>query len=469
MPKSALIITVGTRDVQIDKEKLIEILGEEKASFCYNAKGYFLARKGGEILLNAYSDLKGELKFPIIYPALDNFKGNTDIEEIFLVCTDQDYELVGSFAESDSLFFGEILAKNIPQKMKYTPKIRIIKIEEEVVYLDSKYKEFKEKFETGPFKHISTKFEKVLILNQGGIDAINYGLMLAALNKLGNKVEVLNVNEKTQKANSLEFTGQYLKDKEYETAISHIKHFEYAAIEVLDLPHNFKAFAKYATSRLHFDFDACEKYLNQITIKKDYRDMLLVEVRDIREKPELLLKELAINALIQFQKGAYVDFLLRFFRLIEENTKRVAFSLLGDTFSFDGNNWRAAMQSYLLRNPELKAFFESTACRDYFKFNKFDYLPEKHPNIPILEAIILFYAPNHTVIQLNAKTLGLRNMRNKSIGAHDFQPVSLTLMNSKLSEQNINTQQVVDMLLGMMGIEINPFENINEVMIRLLK
>jgi hypothetical protein len=72
--KRALFITIGTRDVGIDKATLVEKTDAKKVKTCYkkhpNGKEVMLARPAGKLINDHFDSLKNAISLPIIDPFL---------------------------------------------------------------------------------------------------------------------------------------------------------------------------------------------------------------------------------------------------------------------------------------------------------------------------------------------------------------------------------------------------------------
>jgi len=159
MDKTALIITLGNRDLTFDKEvdAVKEVLGEEDFDKMYAGKWQkFLARQGGEILLKHFNKVKDYLEIPIIQPALDysfaTLTGEKVIDTIILVATDQPDSVAEKFRNQDTIYLAELLKRLIPMKVKNRPKsnqstsnlpkvkeVKILIIEGAVSFYDEMY------------------------------------------------------------------------------------------------------------------------------------------------------------------------------------------------------------------------------------------------------------------------------------------------------------------------------------------
>ena len=475
---TTLIFTIGTQDVSISRSVLeakfpptaVNLWGKD------NRKGNFalFPRPGGKRLFDAFNTFAHDISLPIIEPALENTADTLQGEKprIILVATDQDHTKIPTpFYNNDSIWFAKIVARMISVKYKplYNKElIETISVHKEVAYLDKQYQFWTHRLTQAPFSNIDPQ-ESVYLYTQGGIPTINTALMFTVLQKFGEQVTVVNINESTHRAFSTNFSAQYIIEKEKEKARNYLKRFEYYAFSELRVSEEIKALADYMYHRLNFDFKAAEKALDGVKDNITFSDAEIINVRKrIQEVEEgnslLLLQELIENAYIKYQQEAYVDFLLRFFRIIEELTKNEAMAYLGN-FQFEANKWAETFLPYLSapKNQPLKDFLDQYTFKG--RPIKYDGL---NPSIPLYIAIIEHYQ-DQEFLDFVAKVDGLRNMRNLSIGAHAFHPVSRSKIDGELWKHNLSVDDLFNYLRKATGITSWNFERINQEIERLLE
>jgi hypothetical protein len=184
---AALFITIGSRDVRIVKQNLLIKLNEELVSAAFHTKegrpDLFMARPGGKLLLDNWEKVHKEISFPILTPFL-NFilRSPIEFDQVYLIATNQNPELVGDHALQDTVYFAELVKKHLGSafsKAEYVPfkKISILEVTENVIYLDAMFNYFKDKLGKPGFQGLE-KTSEIHLCNQGGIDAINTGILL---------------------------------------------------------------------------------------------------------------------------------------------------------------------------------------------------------------------------------------------------------------------------------------------------
>lgn len=448
--KTALIITLGTRDVTLNSEDLSYFFDKSEINTFSNPKGFLLARLFGQALLNKKmsSELKKKIELPIVKAGLEFVFGKIGVPTtIILVATDQKAEIVGDrFWQNDTYPFAQVLQQVIPFQFKKFGAfdIRIEKVRDNVAYLDTMYDYFNTALNKKIWKPL-VEYDEVFLLNQGGIDAINTALMLNCLNKYGEQTTLLSVNEHLGLCAKLDFAEQYLMDKERLRAISAIKKYRYAFIKNLTVPPIVKSLAAFGEHKLNFDFDEAERALldDFPRTQRTYRDQLIQTLHILRNSETGLLEELYENAKIKFEQEAYVDFLLRLFRILEGVTKQKVMQYL--PFTFNHLKWERDLQRFLNQpeNADLKNHLGNYSLPDGRP------LILTNPSIPLLLAILAFIDP---VAYTDLSRLqGLSQLRNHSIGAHNFKPVSKKLIEKDLNTQGINVTDmfaILDKYLG---------------------
>ncbi len=460
--KIGLIITLGTRDVKIDRSYLESKFGPEKMVDLYTQgeKPLFLARPGGAFLFKQKKHLKTEMiKMPIIAPAIDwlyrNHRGET-IDQIILVATDQEAEPVKErFKNNDSLHFAELIAYFIPKLFKDWQQqfaIHTQLIRKDVVFLDAMYDQFSRLLRDRPFNKL-WGFDRIYLLNQGGIDAINTALLLNGLNIFVNRMHLLSVDEGSQSCSELHFPEKYLMEFTKSQLDGFLETYNYAAIKNLEVSDDVKALAAYAEHRLNFDFEEAKFAISKLT---DYTlKNQLIEAMQMIETDEFeKLREVYRNAKIKYRQEAYVDFLFRLFRLVEGIAKFYACKHLG--LHLNIHTWARDIKKLLEKaeNRELKKHLEGWKVGNGQSLDL-----ARAPTIAVWLAILNYYDPNtQGALQ---KIVPLTALRNNSIGAHNFDPVSIFLIDQALEKENLDRNFLFEQLDNLFQPD-TPFSAINE-------
>jgi hypothetical protein len=297
--KRALFITIGTRDITIDKKIFSEKTDPKKVKVCYRKSSggfqHMLARPAGKLILENLKTLQKALNFPIIKPFLDYLKKyeSPQFEEVFLIATDQDPEIVEDYTLTDTVHFAEILKRLLPKIYKSGnepgfKKITILKVAGNVIYIDSMFQFFNNLLKQRKYETLHN-FDEIHILNQGGIDAINYGLLLNALYLYGRKNHLYTINEQGSLCTPLDFGVQFVNEQEKILLLQAIERYDYSYAKLTNLSPDIATWAAYAEARLNFDFDTAYKRLSQLS--SSLREKQIRELRDIenvkRDTPNL--------------------------------------------------------------------------------------------------------------------------------------------------------------------------------------
>ena len=473
---STIIFTIGTRDAVIDKTVLQNYLETEEIEALYDKDkpSRFLARPGGKMLLEHFDQLAAHIKIPIVSPSLElalsrsKDKGSR-LDRMLMVATDQGIDVADYYRKNDSIYFAQLITRllyvRFPELMTGL-KVDIIPVGQDVAFLDRQYQQWTADISLPPFDQLHDSAH-IYLCNQGGIVALNTALMFACLKEYRDKVIVINVNEATGSATPLSFTSQYVRERETERAQTHLTDFEYHVFEELQVSEDARMLAAYASRRLNFDFEGGLKVLENQKMKQGdaFRKRLIAQnhalISEVKSnKSHLLLQELVLNAQIKWQQKAYVDFLLRFFRLVESLTQRKVEQLVESPVNF--NKFKRSFDQ-LLKQPRHQGL------RSYLAKKKV-HLKASKATIPTLLNIIEYDRETHQeFLHFIRKTEKLRRLRNKSIGAHDFAPVSEEKIQSYLASMQTHIKEVFEFLERETGLQGHAFEEINAEILRLLK
>jgi len=471
--KTAVILTIGTRDVQVNVQNLKKLATpEEFEKLIFRNSGgaeILQARPTGRFILQ--KNLLGEVSIPIAKTAIDYVLLNQkEIDKIIFIVTNQDIEDVGErFFNTDTINYGKIIQTLIHQRFAKErikiPEFSTIEIKENVAILDAMYELWKRKVTSNPILSIK-EASKIYLCNQAGLDAINTALMLNCIDLFGDKIKILSVNERTGLCSELHFSNQYSYMQEKEKVFSLLSSYHYPAIADMKVNDTAKKIAEYAKQRIYFNFDECIKVLNTITsveISPKIKEQYLLHAYDCKNrKDDSLIKELYINAKIKFEQASYVDFLLRFFRIVEEIAKQKALEFLKIT-NYDPYKWTSTINEILLNNSKLKDFIEIYEI--VLPNGKKTPLDITKNSIPVFIAIIEFFEGKSELFNFLSAVTALTQLRNKSIGAHDFNPVSLEIIESEIQNFSISINDVFTYMDKYFSITENPFLKINELIV----
>jgi hypothetical protein len=468
--KVALIVNLGTRDIRFDQAMMKERIGAElyQEMMMPNQQGRISARNAGRVLLDVFDKVKDLLEFPIVKPAMDlliNKKGRIDL--VICVGTDQQ-KMDNQYYYSDSVHYIELLRRYI--SIAYSDKKQVLAFEKRLVtsdvsYLDRMYQLWNRIIREHPFTELE-EFEHIYFRIQGGIAAINYSLMISGLARFGKKMDFIAVNERTEQANTLKISDQYLDLLEKKRIEAALENYHYPVVLSLDIESKVREWAQLAQARMNFDFQKCQLLLQEFdldTSSRDQRDDLHLDIQNLLSGKGLL-EELYINAWIKYLQGTYVDFIQRFFRIIEELVQRKVLECLGmeETALRD---WGTHIKAYLAdpANKKLAAFFSQ------YKHQGKELQPSK-PSMAVMRAILEFYQTDFPAfMEFIKKVYPLAQLRNASIGSHAFEPVSKERIAEVLASQDYSIEDVFGYLDAYLRPRSNnPFDQINAAIIRII-
>lgn len=323
--KNILVITTGTRDVQLNINSFDEnILGWNEGY----TEVYLKTDSINKIRTNKNPDFPDSLVITqprqdgqtiqmnldwesfLCYPIIDNaieflLEQKKTLHHILIVVTNQELEIVQS--KMDTLFFGDLIKNYLLKKFSGTqivPLLKTLQIKKDVTNPDALYP-FMEKSAPELFGPPKQDIDKVYLLAQGGVDQINQTLTLQLIRYFQHKVVQLQKAE-GKAIKELNFPRLFLNDLTREKLVKHIKDFNFELIvpsisdneEILNL-------AKFSERRLELDYDS--KYQTEY-IRKEW---LPIESTDGK------LKDLYLSAKINFYRKVYSVYLWKLFTLSE--------------------------------------------------------------------------------------------------------------------------------------------------------
>lgn len=453
-----LIITLGSRELAFDRERVENVLNEQIPDRCFDRNGHPIARYTGEFIQTQMGKpgIWKELQWPIVKPALEFLKKHDiAIGRVIYVVTGQDEHVQELYRSKDTLHYAPILEQWLSKRggLKGTPKQQTLVIKDGAIYVDVMLNHFDAQFREGMLKFLTTNDQNVYLLNQGGIDGINNGLLLAAIQHLGRRLVVLHVNEATGLCGKLKISHQLEDARVVQTAKALVTQFHYPAVVAMELPEKVRSIADYASHRLNFDFGKAREALGKMEMSlRDFRDRELVELNDIEKDGKSLVREVYHNAQIKFKQEAYVDFLLRIFRVIEGYLIERMRGIVG--FEIVPSVWKKEILTFLdmEENKGLKDHLETVTVSG-------EHLEPTQMGITVYREILGFYDPEKVTALIKVEALS--NMRNQSIGAHNFKPVSLEGIANQLQKKGLSIEGMFDVFDDLLDNGENPFERIN--------
>ncbi len=461
-------ITVGNQDVALSTNAPVEL------QFHEDVKGR--AALQGEVILANWGKYEPYIQYPIVQPFMEYLANDNKLPtSICFITTKQSEDISPSFRQKDTSNYGKILQKIIATKYP-TIKVNNHDIEDNVFNLERMMQYWGDKLRMGnsPFSNIKEDTE-LYLLNQGGIDAINNGILLQMVHMYEDRIQHYAVEEKKDKEGRVRkssFYSIYNKNIQYKQFVQAIQDFQYGQASKLTNNTNLQLICKHLQARLHFDFTKA----NNILVKLDGTeidskfqslvDYLTDNCPNEKDSQFKKLQELLNNATIKLKQEAYVDFLLRMFRLSEGIGKETVRQYLDAT---DTQMERAMFWDILKQKRQINTILDkhiisieihNDTLSEATKL-RFSGDPTNHTWITLLEKL-------DTDTYLILKPLqSLNTIRNNSIGAHNFDPCSLQLIEEKLAQENTSLDQVMHGLNKILATQNTTFEytHINEKLI----
>ncbi len=449
---NTLIITLGTRDIQLKTEdfthtnippQILEEYTQLKKETNSNKSIYNIpARVLGEFLYRYFSFFLDYIDFPIVTPTLKMVEQEgITLDNVVLVATDQ-YEK----HNQDTVYFGMVLEKFLIKKY---PNVKVyhLPVHENVISLHDMYDFMLEKLSTSPFKEKIFESENLYLHLVGGIDAINNAVRFVVLHLYSQDkslVEVM-VDEKRKQSFKIDIKTRFYTVLEYKFARRFVEKYNYAAIlELHSIDIKIRTLAEYAHNRLIFQPEKAIQTLenNQKHFPKSedsFIELLINDVKDL-DKEKFTMRQLYYSCFIKFQQGDYDDFLLRIFRFIEMLQLQEVINITGINYP-EQNDWKQEFEKYLndkenqrIDKEDLKLYLEKKEIR-YLEDNPTTYLTENLLNYFIEHDKELENSPEFKQ-KMNFKNYvkDLKSLRNESIAAHGVDSFSHTTIIKKLKK-----------------------------------
>lgn len=340
--KNIFIITLGTREVQLRKNKLTghgfvvssdekEIthpdLPEMKLSVYKNQNFpdfYCCAepRISGETILEYWDYLKKVVEFPLIEQARGTIIRDNKIDDFVLVYTDQkdidttNKKSLGHF-NSDTISFRNIFRRQLQEQHPDFPNNPDcdIAVTEKTADIDFQYKNFaitcKTLYEQEP------EIEQVFLLAQGGMDQINHALTLQLIQAFGSKMKLWQQAEGNE-PRSLTFPFLFIQDLNKQKLIKHISDYDFGFINrSISTNKVIVHLAQYAGARLQLKHDTVKCNIDYLQDKVDPDFYKMLQFDPTQVKDSLRLQDLYFSSKISLLHDNYSDFVWRFFTIAE--------------------------------------------------------------------------------------------------------------------------------------------------------
>ncbi|WP_019990112.1 hypothetical protein [Rudanella lutea] len=310
--KNYLIITIGTRDVQLRKDLImqadewtVQTIKDEKTgrdritvrkaenqldvSWSKDFPDYYTVtpRIGGKILADitlAFADI---LEMPLITPVVDQLaQEEKTVDVVLLIYTNQEQEYSEGKVKpfhynNDTLFFASV----VETLLRRHPLLQMATFDQYEIYervadIDYQYDQFAAKNHS--LFDDSDEVESIFLLPQGGIDQINQAVTLQLIQAFKHRVKLY---QKPDGADPvvLTFTDRFLDDLNKQKIHKHLDDYDFDAITE-DLHSNTGIFerANYAALRLNLQYNSLQQ---EISEKEKVADLYLaMKIRFLKQR-----------------------------------------------------------------------------------------------------------------------------------------------------------------------------------------
>ncbi|MBK9639533.1 MAG: hypothetical protein IPO63_17645 [Bacteroidetes bacterium] len=471
MKKAGLFLTIGTRDLQLkEKNEALDLQYHEETD-SYSLKnprsiGSFLNKSDQPKALLDF------LQYPIIKPAIDYvIKQGFQINWIVFVVTNQ-VDAPEKFNKFDTFFYGILLEQLI--KRDYSTYLSAnsefvnLPVERSIVYLDSMYDFFNDYFKKDNHFKAFQDTDKIFYLGQGGVDALNTGLLLNLIEYFPNLVQ-LQKSSGSELAIPLVFTDKFrkgLRIKQYINSISQaLKQYDYSLSKTIVNKGSVEFYLSvFALSRIHLDFSSAINHLQQLYILDlNNRDKLMEWEQEITSTNAgfNIQKELFMSAMIQFKQGAYSDYLWRLFTLEENLLKPQLEQKLNGKIEYNTKTNHASWAMLIEKNEELKKYLTDLHIGPGFKLNY------STPNRVVFRQIYNYYFPENSADRPENMTRildslsALSGLRNDI--AHSMKGIALDEINKKLLGKAEDLNSLLYDYFELENEKLPPYDSINEM------
>ena len=458
--KTVYLANVGTNDVQREG-KLIPS-----------------PRVEGKALLENYENVRGQLQAPILVPGLRRAITEAgSIDRLVLFVTDQPDYVEERYRLRDTLYFGELLKRLLKDMPDIGPYVREILLET-IPGNPADHRITLPFYQRVLPRVVSDHVVTVYVAPVGGVDAANEALWITAVRLFSHKVQIIYVTPEGH-VEDIPLGDLILGDYTRQRAMAMLSRYDFGGLAAMlaDTPRWgtswLPPFLRALDKRMHFDFDGAIRELEDALRRATGGDRarvnrllsaLRVWNQDIvpprsGDPPEQWdawlesqrhgLAELYWNIYIKAQRGEWVDFLGRVFRLTE-GLERLVFE---DHTRHSTEKFAGDFQDFTTWLEQEEDLLEYLA--------KHDVHSPIMPNTWVLERIIAYwvqerglgpqYGRIYKLIQLVRQ---LSDLRNKSIIAHGWQGVSREDIER---ETNTDVERFLDTLrviLSNLGIPI---------------
>lgn len=429
--KTALIITLGSRDIQLDAELPTNVYIKKTAdtdSDVYSDKNFpgvlFLksARKHGQIIWEHFDFFSPYLLYPIVRPAIEYLKQFSQFtsRELIIVHTDQERTNPEKSA-GDTLWFAHIIEKLVQKDFpELFRSVHYIKVEEHVTEYDTMYDFFTEKFKRSPFRDYDRNAQ-IFLLPQGGIDQINTALLFKCMEEFPHMVQLSKPERSSpveyDRIIPLKFNQRFYTAINKKKIVHALEHFYYHLInEELTADRLILLYAAYASARLGLHREDAQSIREQL-LTEERNGWAQHNLLPLEDDTFSLQKEYYLALKIALRQKNYTDFVIRLSSLHQSMLKKFISDKYGIPIPETRDEAQEAWNKILESNDELRNYLSN--CRT----NRGQPIYYQEPSASVFQIVFNHFAQGDErrltpLFRLMEKANDIRNR-----AAHQLKPV----------------------------------------------
>ena len=279
-------------------------------------------RQMGEKIRRNYQDYKDRLSAPILKPGIEHARlmNNDRPLSVILFVSDQEDP---RYREGDTIGCGRVLSDLLPSLFPGI-QVSLMKMVRGLTRVDEMLNYYRNCMETA--KEFKEGFEMVFASCSGGIPGCNMALLWAVIEKFRDRAYPILVEE-GGRAISLGIGKEILERFRKEVAQALAQRYDFAGLAALYRNVNQEKclLAEAAHCRLNLDLEGARRALAELSghpsPDRDFYLELEQYISELPHETKNQVIELYHNALIKWDKGEYLDFLGRVFRIMEASLR----------------------------------------------------------------------------------------------------------------------------------------------------
>ena len=329
------------------------------------------ARAAAQGVLERFDECKDQLSLPMLSPLLDLVLREHEQVQVVLYGTDQPEWVGAAHRERDTVHLAEVAIRLI--RLRYAGRVEWAKakvIDGNPSLYDDMLVFFRQQL--SPRQSWTREVERCYVCTVGGTPGANTGLMLAAIERFGERCETLYLPEGETRPVRMDVGEQMRRSVARRLARGQLESLSFAAAAALlekagAAPWTVQL-ARYAADRYHFDFESAEKRLESARqacsgdwAARTQCDRLREGLRRLLEgDPRTLLRELCHNAVMAWHRHEYAAFLGLVFRFQEAMLRQMVEELYeGIDTDVDEDGSAPRFREAIETRPGLLAYLRS--------------------------------------------------------------------------------------------------------------